>query len=118
MVHRRNPRHLVTTEEQGVLALTSQRTDETLGYRVVNAVRTVMPVSKELSPESVHITKGFLHQLTARRVTVTLQGIQLAPKPDYDFLSGKAVAANLYLLRRELAALILSLLLIQLADTL
>lgn len=59
MICSRNFHHLVTTEEQRVLALTCKRADETFSYGVVDAVTSAIQVAKQLFPQSMEIAQGF-----------------------------------------------------------
>lgn len=61
MIDRRDIRHAVSDKEQGTLTLTRQRTDETIGYRIIYVIPAIVQVGKQLLLEGFQIIHSLIH---------------------------------------------------------
>ena len=79
-------RHLMTAEEQGVLPLIGQRSDEPLRKIVVDSIFTVILVSEDLRPEVVEVSHGTPHQVSVFRSAVGKHLVKLMSHQQLDVL--------------------------------
>lgn len=101
VVCRTYSRHLVTSEEQGVLPFVGQRPDEPLRQVVVDCIFTVILVSEDLCPKVVKVSHRTSHQVSVLRSAVGKHFVKLVSHLLLDVLRIFRVSEELYILRTE-----------------